>query len=51
VLPARQVAPGTPWVIKRTDLDLPSVHQALTAKRGRPETDNADQGSLDLSTT
>ena len=51
VLPARQLAPGTPWVIKRADLDLASVRRALTAKRQRPATANADQGSLDLSTT
>jgi DNA-binding transcriptional LysR family regulator len=38
-------------VIKRTDLDLQSVHQTLTVKRGRPETVNADHSSLDLSTT
>ena len=51
VLPARQLAPGTPWVIKRADLDLETVRHALTAKRMRPVTANADQGSLDLSTT
>jgi excisionase family DNA binding protein len=51
VLPARQLAPGTPWIIKRADLDLASVQRALTAKRGRPVTVNADQGSLYLSTT
>jgi DNA invertase Pin-like site-specific DNA recombinase len=51
ILPASQFAPGTPWVIKRTHLDLASVRSALTAKRVRPVTDNPDQGSLDISTT
>jgi excisionase family DNA binding protein len=51
VLPARQLAPGTPWVIQRSDLDLEAVRHALTAKRTCPATANADQGSLDLSTT
>jgi excisionase family DNA binding protein len=51
VLPAHQLAPGAPWVIKRADLDLETVRRALTPRRMRPETANADQGSLDLSTT
>ena len=50
VLPAHQLAPGTPWVIKRADLDLETVRRALTPTRTRPETANADRGSLDLST-
>ncbi|HQW10476.1 MAG TPA: helix-turn-helix domain-containing protein, partial [Steroidobacteraceae bacterium] len=51
VLPARQLAPGTPWVIQRADLDAQSVRSAVTTPRARPETVNADQRSLDLSTT
>lgn len=51
VLPARQLAPGTPWVIQHADLDAQTARHAITPQRARPETVNADQGSLDLSTT
>ena len=51
VLPARQLAPGTPWVIQRADLDAETVRRALTPQKERPGTADADQGSLDLSIT
>lgn len=51
LLPARQLAPGTPWVIQRADLDAETVRRALTPQQKGPGTANADQGSLDFSTT
>jgi hypothetical protein len=51
ILPASQLAVGTPWIIKRADLDLAAVRSALSAMRTRPVTSNADQCSLDLSNT
>lgn len=51
LLPARQLAPGTPWVIQRADLDAETVRRALTPQQKGPRTANADQGSLDFSTT
>ena len=47
VLPAQQVCYGTPWIIRRRDLDLPAVRQALKSNSGSL-TPNPNQNNLDF---
>lgn len=47
VLSAQQPCVGAPWSIRRSDLDLPAIRQALKSKSG-PLTPNANQDSLDF---
>ena len=51
ILPAAQFAKGLPWVIRRTDLDLPRVQHAVRMRRTRAVTLDPAQPTLDLSTT
>ena len=50
ILPARQVVPAAPWQILATDLELPTVHQALRrrARHGRPCSNSRDKLTLTI---
>jgi hypothetical protein len=47
LVPASQVAPGVPWIIKRSALDEPSVQRAVeTSKNYRPRTPSPNKANL-----
>jgi hypothetical protein len=47
LVPASQVAPGVPWIIKRSALDEPSVQRAVEASRNyRPRTPSPSKANL-----
>jgi len=47
LLPARQACPGAPWVIARTDIDLPAVRAAIDGGR-RPLPNDPRQQTMIL---
>ncbi|CAK0759112.1 hypothetical protein CCP4SC76_300002 [Gammaproteobacteria bacterium] len=48
VLPAEQICKGAPWVIRKVDLDLEDVKQAVRSGVDRPLTDDERQNSFDF---
>lgn len=48
ILPAAQLCKGTPWVIRRTDLDREGVGMAVRAGLRRPPTDDDKQIRIDF---
>lgn len=48
ILPGSQVCKGVPWVIRRADLEIPAVRQALEARQNRPPSSDANQISIDF---
>jgi excisionase family DNA binding protein len=48
ILPAAQLCKGTPWVIRRTDLDLERVGMAVRAGLRLPPTEDDKQIRIDF---